>query len=98
MGCEFSKLERSREEEIELQRSTKKVKEDNPPISSPSSPTNNGNEPFYYKAKLVGGIPEAYAQTFNFHVNLDKNSYSDDEVENLFEGVVAIKLSIEKKM
>ena len=54
MDCEFSVQERSREEDAELQRSTKKVKETEglPRFGASAS----------YRDKLVGAIPGAFAQ------------------------------------
>ena len=53
MECEFSRGKESTEEEVELQRSTKKAKEslEVPEFGSPPS----------YRDKLVGEMPRAFA-------------------------------------
>lgn len=53
MECEFSRGKKSTEEEVELQRSTKKAKEslEVPEFGSPPS----------YRDKLVGEMPRAFA-------------------------------------
>lgn len=51
-----------------------------------------------FKDKLVGIIPGAYTQAFNFSVGMEEDSDSDDEIQELREGLAAIKLSkIEKR-
>ena len=97
----------SREEEAKLSRSTKKVKDihhaDFIEISS-----ENGNSPRSYregvlpnrsfKDKLVGEIPRAYAQAFDFSDQMEDDADSDDEVASLREGLAAIKLTKETKI
>nr|POE94062.1 putative ribonuclease h protein [Quercus suber] len=97
MECEFLATEKTREEAAELQRSTKKVKEDHPTGSTIASEEGLVREPLSYKAKLVGELPGAYAQAFEVHADSDIDAYSDDEKEDLSEGEVAIKLSREMK-
>ncbi|XP_023872239.1 uncharacterized protein LOC111984850 [Quercus suber] len=77
---------RTCEEEDELQRSTKKVKE-NPTFSITSS----------YRDKLMGEMPGAYYKAFDISSYDDENLISDDESETLAEGLAAVKLSKEKK-
>ena len=61
MECEFSDPEKTREEVEELQRSTKKVKEDHPPGSTTAAVGGLVRETLSYKARLVGELPGAYA-------------------------------------
>lgn len=98
MECDFSALEKSGEEVAELQISTKKVKEDHPFGSPTANVDGQKSDPLSYKAKLVGELLGAYAQAFEAHFNSKKEAYSDDEVEDLLKGVVAIKLSREKTL
>ncbi|XP_023928120.1 uncharacterized protein LOC112039475 [Quercus suber] len=77
---------RTCEEEDELQRSTKKVKE-NPTFSITSS----------YRDKLMGEMPGAYCKAFDISSYDDENLISDDESETLAEGLATVKLSKEKK-
>lgn len=69
---------RSREEDEELQRSTKKVKE------------NHRNGAFgpkemegSYKAKLPREIPRAYEQAFEFDREMDTGVESNDDISDL---------------
>nr|POE75723.1 hypothetical protein CFP56_49131 [Quercus suber] len=97
MECEFTALEKTREETAELQRSTKKVKEDHS-IGSPTAIAGGqGSESLSYKAKLVGEIPGVFAQAFGVFSEIDNEAHFDDEVEDLVEEEVAIKLSRETK-
>lgn len=51
-----------------------------------------------FKDKLVGVIPGAYSQAFNFSVEMEEDLDSDNEVLELREGIAAMKLSkVEKK-
>ena len=97
MECEFSVQEKTKEEVEELQRSTKKVKEDQSPGSTTAFVGGQARETLSYKAKLVRELLEAYAQAFevNFDPQIDDESY--DEKEDISEGEVAIKLSRETK-
>nr|POE44898.1 hypothetical protein CFP56_75450 [Quercus suber] len=88
MECEFASRERSGEEDAELQRSTKKVKED-----QARGPQQVGREEgagfratLSYKASLVGDIPGAYAQAFKVQVDDDEEPFSDEEVDDPSEG------------
>ena len=96
----------SHEEEAELHRSTKKVKKSHP--SNPytdyntidsgfSSPSSLKGPKLSFKEKLIGEIPGAYVQAFDFSNHLDDEMESDSEVENLREGFAAVKLSKEFK-
>ena len=98
MECEFSALEKTGEEAAELQRSTKKVKEDHLPGSPTATTSGQVREPLSYKAKLMGELPGAYAQAFEVNSDPEIKAYSDDEKEDLSEGEVAIKLSRETKL
>nr|POE60561.1 uncharacterized protein CFP56_66079 [Quercus suber] len=99
-------LSLSREEQEELARSNKKVKDVNHagyrvgPDSGSSSQSHgfeswNGSASF--KDKLVGEIPGAYTQAFCFGEAMEDDVESDEEVENLREGLVAVKFSKECK-
>ena len=46
-----------------------------------------------FKEKLIGDIPGAYTQAFNFSDIMEYDEESDEEVENLREGLVAVKLT-----
>lgn len=84
---------RSREEDEELQRSTKKVKE------------NHRNGAFgpeemegSYKAKLPGEIPRAYEQAFEFDREMDTGVESNDDISDLSRGMKAVNFSKETKV
>ena len=96
----------SQEEEAELHRSTKKVKESHPSnpytdystIDSVFSSLSSLKGPkLSFKDKLIGEILGAYVQAFDFSNHLDDEMESDSEVENLSEGFAAVKLSKEFK-
>ena len=89
MECEFSVRERSLEEEDELQRSTKKVKE----ATMGSTFGTNVS----YKDKLVGEMPGAFAQAFNLS---SEEAVSDEpslDVEGLHKGLLSVKLSFDMR-
>ncbi|KAK9986529.1 hypothetical protein SO802_031480 [Lithocarpus litseifolius] len=97
----------SREKEVELSRSKKKVKdghhaEFNEGVSENGLfPRSNNawvslNKSF--KEKLIGEIPGAYAQAFIFNDQMEDNVESDNEVTGLREGLAAVKLSKETKI
>ena len=103
-----SSQERSREEEAELSRSTKKVKEShcndsqqrpfneiNPNAMGSSQLPEPNNVKKSFKDKLIGEIPGAYAQAFDFFEYIDNGmeSESDSEVDSLRQGVAAVSLS-----
>ena len=50
-----------------------------------------------YKKKLVGEIPGAFKQAFDFESNMEIEIESDDEFTDLPSGEVAVKLSGERK-
>lgn len=89
---------RSREEDEELQRSTKKVKEDH--CMGPQSgayPSASEEGPRSYKDKLTGEIPGAFEQAFVAESSMDTEIESDDEFTDLLPGEAAVKLSGERK-
>ena len=93
--------ELSREEEDELSKSKKKVKEGhcanfNEGLSksghSQGGQSSWGAEKKTFKEKLVGEIPGAYAKAFDFSDLMGMEVDSDEEVEELHEGLEAVKL------
>jgi hypothetical protein len=82
MDCEFSEvLEISREEEVELKRSTKKVKE-NPTISQARAfPTG------LRKDRLVGEIPGAFLNAFGLNKSLTVLREIEEEEDEIIEDV-----------
>ena len=96
----------SREEEAELERSNKKVKDVRHAGFSSSHDGGhfNGQPSFLslsevqtFKDKLLGEIPGVYNQAFSFDERMDSDIESDDEIEELREGFAAVKLSKEAK-
>lgn len=87
-------LSLSREEENELARSTKKVKESHN-ASTDGNSIWHGSLPdkLSFRDKLMGEIPGAYSQAFAFSDNMDAESESDEETEDIREGLAAIRLS-----
>ena len=90
---------RSREEDDELQRSTKKVKENSRDrVSLEQHSPRLGGEGFSYKKKLIGDIPGAFEQAFNFENVMETEAEFDIEDEEvLLPGEVVVKLSSDKK-
>lgn len=99
-------LSLSREEQAKLIRSNKKVKDvthadfrDGQALL-PSSPR-FGNEPLSqassFKDKLIGEIPGAFTQAFNFGELMEEEVDSDKEVEVLREGLAAMRFSKDLK-
>ena len=92
----------STEEIEELSHSNKKVKnvvhsgyqdgQDLPP-SSMRRGNDAWNQTGSFKDKLIGEVPRAYTQAFNFGDHMDDNLVSNEEVENICEGLVAVKFS-----
>ena len=94
------------EEVEELSHSNKKVKnvvhsgyqdgQDSPPSTARHG---NGawNQTGTFKDRLIGEIPGAYTQAFSFGDHMDDDLVSDEEVDNLREGLVAVKFSKEFK-
>ena len=96
----------SLEEQEELARSNKKVKNVNhagfcegqsSSSSSPSFAGGSGYQNASFKDKLMVEIPGAYTQAFCFEEFMDDDAKSDDEVETLRQGMVAVKFSKELK-
>ena len=92
----------SREEHEELVRSKKKVKDvshegyqgrQDAVLKPPYIVQGGRSEANSFKEKLIGDIPGAYTQAFNFSDLMEDDEESDEEVENLREGLVAVKLS-----
>nr|POE67923.1 uncharacterized protein CFP56_72954 [Quercus suber]POE96988.1 uncharacterized protein CFP56_62297 [Quercus suber] len=87
------------EEQEDQARSNKKVKNvnhagfsdssDSRP-SSPNQPQGMWSRAISFMDKVVGEIPGAYAQAFNFGDLMEDDEESDDEVEALREGLVAV--------
>ena len=90
---------RSREEDEELQQSTKKVKESHRAsttlTSTPHSPKGSQKS---YKERLIGEIPCAYEEAFRFKASMDTEVESDDENLDLVTGIVAVNLSGARKV
>ena len=84
MECDFEARARSGEEEAELQRSTKKVKEDLHfgPSQTSLEQGERASNSMSFKAKLVGDIPGAFAQAFKFYADNDEEPFSDEEVDD----------------
>jgi len=92
----------STEEQEELSRSNKKVKnvghagfQDGQDFPSSSLRHGNGalNQAVSLKDRLVDEVPGAYTQAFSFGDLMEDDLESDDEVEALREGLVAVKFS-----
>nr|POE75684.1 hypothetical protein CFP56_23234 [Quercus suber] len=89
---------RSREEDEELQRSTKKVKE-NLCGGSPRqalSLNSDGGE-WSYREKLVGATPGVFEHGCNFENVMEAEAVSDDEFEDLPPGEAVVHLSGNRK-
>ena len=96
----------SQEEQDELARSNKKVKDvthagfSDGQHSGPSSPSHNSghwNQSVSFKEKLIGDIPGAYTQAFSLGDLMEDDGDSDEEVEVLRQGFVGVKLTKEFK-
>nr|XP_023906017.1 uncharacterized protein LOC112017803 [Quercus suber] len=105
-GMERFERSLSLEEQAELARSNKKVKNVNHArfcegqssgSSSPSFAGGSGSRNSSFKDKLMGEIPSAYTQAFCFKEFMDDDAKSNDEVETLRQGMVAVKFSKELK-
>lgn len=82
------------EEEAELARSNKKVKDAHHAnfcerLNASEGPGRN----LSFKEKLVGAILGAFSQAFLFSNHMEAESDSDDEITELREGLAAVKLS-----
>ena len=97
----------SSEEEAELERSNKKVKDVRHAGFSASQdgnlqPQGRLNSPSHgekssFRDKLLGEIPGAYNQAFAFEEHMEADIESDEELEELREGFAAVKLSKDVK-
>nr|POF08977.1 hypothetical protein CFP56_14921 [Quercus suber] len=96
----------SREEEAELARSNKKVKDIrhagfdcNMREDQSSYPLSQGSvsHPLSFRDKLVGVIPGAYVQAFNFTEQMEANEDSNSEINDLRDGLIAVKFPRELK-
>ena len=96
----------SREEDIELAQSNKKVKDvhladfnlnNGEGPSSQVRAGSNGSNGLSFKEKLFREIPGAYNQAFELNGRMEEDEDSDDNVVELREGVVAMTLSKEVK-
>ena len=99
----------SREEEEELARSKKKVKDVHHASFNDGSNENelsqNQQNAWFspkdsFKDKLVGVIPGAYAKAFDFtdYMEAEDGAKSDEEVEDLREGLAVVKLTRDTKL
>ena len=95
----------SREDQEEILRSKKKVKDVShvgfqEGLDSAASPRNDGgfwSRATSFKDKLVGDILGAFTQAFSFGNLMEDDAKSDEEVEALREGLVAMKFSKDLK-
>lgn len=89
---------RSREEDEELQHSTKKVKETHRGDNIPEdvSPRAEGTRSSY-KEKITSEIPGAYERAFKFEDEMDMKNDSNDESLDLEAGIAAFNLSGARK-
>nr|POE99726.1 hypothetical protein CFP56_36069 [Quercus suber] len=92
----------SQEEQEELARTNKKVKDvshagfSEGQYSGASSPSHNvgpWNHSVSFKEKLVGDIPSAYTQVFSFGDLMEDDVDSNEELEALRQGFVDVKFS-----
>ena len=96
----------SREEQEELVRSKKKVKDvshvgfqggQEVGTELPSSGQGAWSGSASFKDKLVGEIPGAFSQAFCFGDSMDEEVVSDEEVETIREGLAAVRFPRELK-
>ena len=96
----------SRKEKEELGRSTKNVKNVSQAgfgeghSSGPASPRRDGgpwNPNVSFRDKLLGEIPAVFSQAFNFEDGMNDDAESDEEVETLRQGLLAVKIPSELK-
>ena len=78
--------ERSKEEEAELKRNSKKVKDSHPSFGDGS-----------FKDKLLGDIPGAYTQAFRFNPLEEGETLSDAKLDDLTDGVASMHFSCDDK-
>ena len=89
-----------REEKEELVCSTKKVKNVSHVGFGEGHSNRNGgswNSNASFRDKLLGEIPWAFSQAFSFEDGMDDDAESDEEVETLRQGLLAVKFSREFK-
>ena len=94
------------EEKEELVRSTKKVKSVSHAgfgegyssgLVSLSRDGGLWNTNATFRDKLLGEIPRAFSQAFNFEDGIDDDAESDEEVESFLQGLLAVKIPNELK-
>lgn len=91
MECEFESAERSGEEVAKLEKSTRRA--------NANSDNRGGNSmQVSFKDKLTGFIPGAYAEAFGFLADLEEGANSDNEMDDLVDGLVAVKMSRSTKV
>ncbi|KAK9999329.1 hypothetical protein SO802_018932 [Lithocarpus litseifolius] len=91
---------RSLEEENELARSTKKDKDSHNGVNEDSPGRREGPchvNKLSFKDKLMGEIPGAYSQSLAFSDQMEAESDSDEEFDDIREGLTKICLSKETK-
>lgn len=89
---------RSKEEDEELQRNTKKVKDSHRGGASlVGHHPHLGGESLSFKEKLIGEIPGAFKQAFDLENHMDMEVESDDEFSEIPLGEAVVKLSGERK-
>ena len=92
-------MERSREEEDTLTRSTKKLKDHHVLPSPPSGDARNTESPLgSYKEKLMGVILGAFEQAFGLQRSMQEDEVSDVEDETAPEGWANVTFSKEEKV
>ena len=98
MSLSLQATGRSWEEDEELQRSTKKVKEYHRAISNAAggSQSSEGKRSSY-KERLIGEILGAYEEAFSFENNMETEVESDEECSDLAAGIVVVNLSGSRK-
>ncbi|XP_075658634.1 uncharacterized protein LOC142628411 [Castanea sativa] len=91
MECEFESAERSGEEATDLEKSTRRAN---------SSGDNRGGNSMQvsFKDKLTGFIPRAYAKAFGFQAELEEGANSNNEMDDLVDGLVTVKMSKSTKV
>lgn len=88
---------RSREEDEELQRSNKKVKEVHSINNSPRAEVRAEDSRNSNKERLTGVIAGAYEEAFSVENGMETEVESDDESSDLAAGIVAVNLSGARK-
>lgn len=88
MECEFIEHERSREEDAELQRSTKKIT---------VSTSNAFTPPISFKDKLLGEIPGAFMQAFNLETLNREGFVPATDIGGLSQKFIVVNLQPETR-